>query len=80
MDAGKYIDRRLHPVRLAIGLINHEIELAGGEPVVTIDRELLRSVVETTQLFVEDFDRTYGKMKEKSGKHFINAAANTKVG
>lgn len=80
MDAAKYIDRRLHPVRVTLGLLNHELELAGGENVVTIDREVLRSVIETTQLFVEDFDRTYGKMKEKSNKHFINSAAQTKVG
>lgn len=80
MDAGKYIDRRLHPVRVALGFLNHEVELAGGEDVVSIDKEVLRSVIETTALFVEDFDRTYGKMMEKSGKHFISTAANTKVG
>ncbi len=80
MDAGKYIDRRLHPVRVAIGLLNHELVLAGGESVVTIDKEVLRSIVETTQLFVEDFDRSLGKLKEKSGKHFMSSAASTKVG
>ena len=80
MDAGKYIDRRLHPVRVAMGLLNHELELAAGENIVTIDKEVLRSVVETCQLFVEDFDRSLGKLKEKSSKHFINSAASTKVG
>jgi hypothetical protein len=80
MDAGKQIDRRLHPVRVAIGLLNHELELAGGENLVTIDKEVLRSVVETTTLFVEDFDRNFGRLKEKPGKHFINTAASTKVG
>ena len=80
MDAGKYIDRRLHPVRVAIGLLNHELELAAGESVVTVDKEVLRSVIETTQLFVEDFDRSIGKLKEKTGKHFMNTAASTKVG
>lgn len=80
MEAAKYVDRRMHPVRVTLGLLNHELELAGGEPVVTVDREVLRSVIETMTLFVEDFDRTYGKMKEKSSKHFINSAAQTKVG
>ena len=80
MDAGKYIDRRLHPVRVSIGLLNHELELASGESVVSVDKEVLRSVVETCSLFVEDFDRSLGKLKEKSGKHFINTAAATKVG
>ena len=79
MDAAKYIERRLHSVRVAVGLLNHEMELAGGDSVVTMDKEVLRSIVETSTLFVEDFDRTYGKLKEKS-KHFINSAANTKVG
>jgi hypothetical protein len=80
MEAGKYIDRRLHPVRVAVGLLNHELELAGGESTVNLDKEVLRSIIETCTLFVEDFDRTYGKLMEKSSKHFINTAAQTKVG
>ncbi|HGY90788.1 MAG TPA: hypothetical protein ENK43_06420 [Planctomycetes bacterium] len=80
MDAAKYIDRRLHPVRVAIGLLSHELELAGSESMVTIDKDMLRSVVETTMLFVEDFDRSIGKLREKSNKHFVNTAAATKVG
>ena len=80
MDAAKYIDRRLHPVRVAIGLMSHELELAGGESVVTMDKETLRSVIETTMLFVEDFDRSIGKLKDKTSKHFVNTAASTKVG
>lgn len=80
MEAGKYIDRRLHPVRVAIGLLNHEHELAGSENTVNIDKEALRSIIETLTLFVEDFDRTYGKLMEKNSKHFINTAATTKVG
>lgn len=80
MEAGKYIDRRLHPVRVAIGLLNHELELAGSEANVQFEREQLRSIIETFSLFVEDFDRTYGKLMEKSNRQFINTAAQTKVG
>lgn len=80
MDAPKYIDRRLHPVRVAMGLLNHEIELSGSEGVVSLDKDLLRSVVETTLLFIEDFDRSIGKQKEKPANPYANSAASTKIG
>ncbi len=78
MEVGKFVDRRLHPVRVALGLLNHEMELARGENVVSVDREVLRSVIETVTLFVEDFDDAMSTGRQStttSTKKFVTAAA-----
>ena len=73
MDVAKFVDRRLHPVRVALGLMNHELELARGDNVVTIDREVLRSMIETVSLFVEDFEASNKVLKEQNQKKFAQA-------
>lgn len=73
MDIGKYVDRRLHPLRVALGLMNHELDLARQDSVVSVDREVLRSLIETCQMFVEDFEAQYRALKEQSAKKFVTA-------
>ena len=83
MDIGKFVDRRLHPVRVALGLMNHELELARGDQMVNVDREVLRSLIETMQMFVEDFESQYRVQKDANAKKFVTAtqtAAAAKVG
>lgn len=77
MDIGKFVDRRLHPVRVALGLMNHELELARSEQTVNVDKEMLRSLIETTQMFIEDFENQYRSMKEQSQKKFVTATQST---
>lgn len=84
MDVGKFVDRRLHPVRVTLGLMNHELELARGENTVTLDREMVRSLIETVSMFVEDFETTWRAVKDNGQKKFAQAGATqptgTKVG
>jgi hypothetical protein len=84
MDVGKFVDRRLHPVRVALGLMNHELELARGDNVVTLDREMVRSLIETMSMFVEDFEVSFRALKDQAQKKFVQAGAappgGTKVG
>jgi hypothetical protein len=82
MDMAKFVDRRLHPVRVSLGLLNHELELARGENVVSLDREVVRSLIETLSMFVEDFEASFRALKDQSQKKFAQAAApgGTKVG
>jgi RNase adaptor protein for sRNA GlmZ degradation len=81
MDIGKFVDRRLHPVRVAMGLMNHEMELARGESTITLDREMLRSLIETVSLFVEDFEVSNRALRDQAQKKFAQAGAGgTKVG
>lgn len=79
MEIGKFVDRRLHGVRLALGLLNHEMELSRGDNVVSLDREVLRSVIETCAMFVEDFEASHRALKELNQKKFPQAGG-TKVG
>lgn len=79
MEIAKFVDRRLHPVRIALGLLNHEVELARGENMVTLDKEVARSVIETVSMFVEDFEASYKVLRDQSQKKFAQAAGG-KVG
>jgi hypothetical protein len=73
MDIGKFMDRRLHPVRVALNLMNHELELNRNDQMVSLDRETLRSLMETFQLFVEDFETSYRAAKDVAQKKFVAA-------
>ncbi len=82
MDIGKWVDRRLHPVRVALGLMNHELELSRQDQMVNVDRDVLKSLIETVQMFVEDFEGQYRQVKDQSAKKFVAAtqtATATKV-
>ena len=84
MEIGKFVDRRLHSVRLAINLMNHELELNRNDQMVSLDRETLRSLMETVQMFVEDFETSYRAAKDLQQKKFVSATpgstATAKVG
>jgi hypothetical protein len=81
MEIGKFVDRRLHPVRVSLGLMNHELELSRGDNVVTLDREVVRSLIETLSMFVEDFEASHKAIKDQGQKKFVQAGAGTtKVG
>ncbi len=80
MDIGKFVDRRLHPVRVALGLMNHELELARTDADVNVDKEVLRSLIETMQMFVEDFEVQYRAVREQSQKKFVSATQSTTTG
>ena len=44
--------------------MNHELELNRNDQMVSLDRETLRSLQETFQLFVEDFETSYRAAKD----------------
>jgi hypothetical protein len=77
MDIGKFVDRRLHPVRVALNLMNHELELNRNDQMVSLDRETLRSLMETFQIFVEDFETSYRAAKDVAQKKFVSAGPTT---
>ncbi len=83
MDVTKYVARRLHPVRVTLSLLNHEVERGKGSKDVTIPRHLLESIVSTMEIFVEDCDRVMNKSQQSSGegnpenKKFVETAKQT---
>jgi hypothetical protein len=81
MDMGKFVDRRLHAVRVTVNLLNHELELARNDSSVTLDREQLKSMVETFSMFIEDFDVSWRAVRDQNQKKFAQAPqSQTKVG
>ncbi len=81
-DVGKFIYRRLHPVRVTVNLLNQQLELAKAGKDVTIDRNLYQSIVSTFELFLEDFDERVAiagasDRSEKSDKKFVESSKST---
>ncbi len=61
-NVGKFVEKRLAPVKVALRLLNHELDLAQGQE-VTLDRHELANVVSTLELFVEDFTDSYTRQQ-----------------
>lgn len=57
-NVGKFVERRLAPTKVAVRLLNHELELAQGKELV-LDRAVLENVVSTLEIFLEDFAESY---------------------
>jgi hypothetical protein len=55
-NLASYVDRRLHPVRLSVGLLNRLMEDAKGASALNVNRDLLFSISSTIELFIEDFE------------------------
>jgi hypothetical protein len=55
-NVSNFVDRRLHPVRLSVGLLNRLLEDTKSGTPLNINRELLHSVTSTIELFIEDFE------------------------
>jgi hypothetical protein len=81
MDYSKYVARRLHPVRLTVSLLHHELDQAKGNKDVSLSREMLESVISTMEIFIEDCDRAMpkggGSAEGTSDKKFVETAKQT---
>jgi len=67
MDIGRFVDRRLHPVRLVVDVLRDQLEHA-EERVVSLDRERMVHLVETLALFVEDFEISHRAQRESAAR------------
>lgn len=57
VHVANFVDRRLHPVRLSIGILSRLIEGNRGGVNVSINRDLLISIASTLEIFIEDFEK-----------------------
>ncbi len=64
-NVSSYTDRRLHPVRLAIGHLNRLLAANRGSASLSMDRSLLESVTATLEIFLEDFEANCVSSAEK---------------
>ncbi len=56
MSLDEFICRRLKPVRVAVSLLVRELQIAPGND-VHFEKDYLNDVINTFELFVEEYDR-----------------------
>ena len=56
MSLSDFVSRRLHPVKVTISLLRHELANHTKGEVTEMSRHLLNSAVSTLELFVEDYE------------------------
>lgn len=52
-----FVSRRLHPTKVVLAYIRHEMNVHSGPAGVTIDKAELGSVLATVELFIEDYEK-----------------------
>ena len=61
VNLSEFVTRRLHPVRVTIQLMNHELERNTEGEAITMNAALLGSAINTLELFVEDYEKLMEK-------------------
>ena len=52
-----FVSRRLHPTKVTIAYLRHELSVHGSGTTAQIDRAELASVIATIELFIEDYEK-----------------------
>ena len=66
LSLSEFVSRRLHPVKLTTRLLTHDLEKAGDEETVQVDAAMLGSVINTIELFIEDYEKLIDKSPSQS--------------
>ena len=57
MSLSDFVSRRLHPVKVTISLMRHELNNHTKGDITEMSKHLLNSAVSTLELFVEDYEK-----------------------
>lgn len=57
MSLSDFVSRRLHPVKVTISLMRHELNNHSKGEVTEMSKHLLNSAISTLELFVEDYEK-----------------------
>jgi hypothetical protein len=60
MSLSDFVSRRLHPVKVTISLLRHELASHSKGEVTEMSKHLLNSGISTLELFVEDYEKLIG--------------------
>ena len=60
VNVAKYVGRRISQLRLLARLMEHELEAAKGGREVAIERQLVESMLDTIEVFVDDCEAVSG--------------------
>jgi hypothetical protein len=52
-----FVSRRLHPMKVSMAYLRHEVAHHSSGERTTLDRAELQSVIATMELFVEDYEK-----------------------
>jgi hypothetical protein len=58
-NIGSFVHRRLSQIKILSRLIEHELEVAKGAKDVSLGRDLVENVLDTLEIFVEDFEEAH---------------------
>lgn len=61
LSLSDFVTRRLHPVKVTIQLLTHELERNSEGGNTKINASLLGSAINTVELFVEDYEKLIEK-------------------
>ena len=68
LSLSDFVSRRLHPVKVTIELLNHEVLKNTEKGVTHLNSALLNSAIQTVTLFVEDYDKLMEKSAPGGGR------------
>ena len=57
MSLSDFVSRRMHPVKVTISLLRHELTNHTKGEVTEMSKHLLNSAISTLELFVEDYEK-----------------------
>jgi hypothetical protein len=61
LSLSDFVTRRLHPVKVTLKLLSHELARHSEGGTTKIDADLLGSAINTVELFVEDYEKLIEK-------------------
>ncbi len=67
MSLSDFVSRRLHPVKVTITLLRHELAQNSADETTHMSRHLLLSAVSTLELFVEDYEKLISSSPKATG-------------
>ncbi|MHC4514241.1 MAG: hypothetical protein ACYTGW_05850 [Planctomycetota bacterium] len=66
-NLGNFMHRRIAQIKVATRLLEHEVDAAKGND-VTLDRDLLTSMLDVLEIYVDDFTRARGGTVRERGR------------
>lgn len=66
VNVAKYVGRRIAQLRIIARLMEHELEAAKGAREVQMDRQLVESMLDTLEVFVDDCEQVSGGSRDRN--------------
>lgn len=66
-NLGNFMHRRIAQIKVSTRVLEHELDAAKGND-VTLDRDLLASMLDVLEIYVDDFTRARGGTVQERGR------------